>query len=365
MRARWNLLGIALGTGLAALAPLAATAPRAVQDGTPAFHPEQELRLKKSFREESRWTLESMSQRVNGSEVFQELPEFTGQVERSAVVVDEYGPVRGGRPLQLTRELEELAASSTLELGAPGLEETYELRLASALEGESVLFRWQEEEGEYAAELEDQDSAGGPDLAGLVEDLDLRGLLPDGDAAEGDEWEVPAGEVETLFALGGDFLRLPAAAPEGSYVALDELQVLASGFVVPSEVAGDFSGEATAEWTATREVDGRKLAVIEVAIDGTLSAELEDELLRAMTSLGLDDGRSDLEFSLAWSLEGEGELLWDLEAGHFRSFRLESEVEITGAIAWVEDLGGYELEFDGDFRLGGTAVVTASSESAE
>ena len=65
--------------------------------------------------------------------------------------------------------------------------------------------------------------------------------------------------------------------------------------------------------------------------------------------LGIDRGEAELE------LRGEGQLVWDLDAGHFRSFDLEARVEVE------LEMGGSR----GTLTLGASGLGNWSSEVLE
>ena len=57
---------------------------------------------------------------------------------------------------------------------------------SSALEGETVMFEWDEDEEAYEVTSDADDGL----LADLRMDIDFAGFLPDGAVDEGDEWEL-------------------------------------------------------------------------------------------------------------------------------------------------------------------------------
>ena len=101
----------------------------------------------------------------------------------------------------------------------------------------------------------------------------------------------------------------------------------------------NLTGESHAKYGGTREVDGRKLAVI--ALEGKFSTHVDpketDEL----------KGSGEIEFSL------EGELLWDPEARHFASYELSGPMQFTLKAHQEVEAHGQTLELDLKFALEG------------
>ena len=88
------------------------------------------------------------------------------------------------------------------------------MEISSVLEGESVEFVWNEEEETHDVVLPDSSALEDEDLEGLIEDMDFRGLLPDGEVDEGDEWEIDLLVMLSLFSPGGDTKLIPETNEE-------------------------------------------------------------------------------------------------------------------------------------------------------
>ena len=155
------------------------------------FHAEEGSRVVRTFEFEFEMELESMSMTVGGNDVpTDHIAGMEMSVGQSShiVVTDEYGPAEGGRPLSLTRTYDELIGASSSSSSGPAGESDNDLDQSSALEGNTVVFTWDADAEEYDVEFaEDGDEEL---LAGLEEDMDLRGFLPDDEVAEGESWET-------------------------------------------------------------------------------------------------------------------------------------------------------------------------------
>ncbi|HVS20126.1 MAG TPA: hypothetical protein VMT18_16095 [Planctomycetota bacterium] len=221
-------------------------------------------------------------------------------------VRDTLGPVEEGRPLVLEREVLELRTTWN------GLAE---LDVAPDLAGRALRYAWDAERDAFERDWARPHPRGIAPPA-LREDLDLRALLPGRPVRVGEVWRVPVSRAAPLFApAGGLHVDTRLADARG----FDDL---ARAFDIER---GERIRDSEIECLLAR-VEGRT-AVIELgwtwrgAIDPFLPPASDTWLARLApdpTRLGLD--------GCAW-----GRLLWDLEAGHAREFKLE--VEFDGLLA--------------------------------
>jgi hypothetical protein len=167
----------------------------------------------------------------------------------------------------------------------------------------------------------------------MREDLDLRGLLPAADAAvaPGSQWAIDLSSLQDVFAAGGD---LPRVFVKGGMGFL--AKPIAAGVAGPlSHVFGDsLQGEASATWKETREEDGVKLAVIAIRARVETRRDQTEYARSTQRTEELLDEISIVKATIDWKFDGEGTLLWNLDAGRFESLTLAGREEVTRDVAY-------------------------------
>jgi hypothetical protein len=252
------------------------------------------------------------------------------QDERQRIeLVDTYRSVKDGRAVELVRRFETLESESKTDTTSTDGSELDEQSKTSALEGLEVLFRWDGDDESYAAEFVD-DSGDGALLDELEQDADLAGFLPPGDVEVDGTWTVGKDAMGKLLSPGGNLHFVDEDGEE------DENDDLAEQF------EENLTGELRATYRGMREVDGRELASIE--LEGTFETEAE-----------LEDDENGVLGTASMTLELEGELLWDLAAGHAVSIRLAGPCEIEFQSSLGDGGHAFEqsLTFEGPFVLEG------------
>ena len=196
---------------------------------------------------------------------------------------------------------------------------------ADDVEGAEVVFTWDEENEEYEVVFGDDSASDDEELlVGLVEDMDFRALLASDDVEEGDSWEVASERSVGLLFPGFDFaagLSLAQAEADG-----EEAEILEK---IQEEIASlpdNMSFTCTHKGMRTEgEVE---MAVIGVELEGDGSFDLSEIILDIVSA---EMGGASPEVQAATinvTVEGDGELLWNVAAGHFESYRLETDVDI-------------------------------------
>lgn len=263
------------------------------------FAPEEGTTLKRSFEAQADYEPAELSVTLDGNEleVEQQVPVTLHFVER-IVVRDAIEGVEDGRPTELVRTFLELAQDYTFSSEG----EDGEQSATSELEQRSVRFSWDAEEEDYSVEVADDGDELDEDLLEyLREDMDLRGLLPEGEVAEGDEWEFDP-TVYVAFMWPSGLLDFRTADEE-----LDEV-----GRDMNAETMERIEGTAKARFAGVREEDGVRVAVLEIELDIETGASAQRET---------EQGTIDIELTIERELEGE--ILWDLENDHLVSAELE------------------------------------------
>lgn len=261
-------------------------------------------------------------------------------------VVERFGDVSDGWANKLQREYVSVVRQSGAE-GIGSAEETgAEVRLTGLGEHESpwhealVDFRWDADEEAYVAEIAEDSPSDAEDPSSLAARFDARGWLPEDDVEVGDSWEIPAEQMRLLFEPFGDLRWYPSELEES-----DDLREGMVAISIPSVRPGFDLPELDGDCRAVlREVeDGLARLDLEVAL--TFSGDIYD--LRAeVQRLSVDT--LDREFSL----EGSGELVWNLAESRFESLELEAEVDDY-----------FEGEGSLDFGMGEPVPLLASQRS--
>jgi len=298
---------------------------------TVSFHPADGSSAAKKCAIHSEFSLGDVSAVVDGQDVSENLPpDLEFAIEVLMEVTDDYVRSGAGRPLELIRSYDELSLEWSAEGGGESQSESADE--FAELEGRRVRFRWNDDEKEYDVSF--HESEGDPELLeGLGVDMDLLALLPEDEVSEGDRWSVEARELGSVFFFGSDPGKLrPDVQGEGAEV----FQQIEAELLPQLEKLGeDFKTEC--EYKGRREVDGRSLGVIRLALKGDGSMDLASLIAAAIEKQPMPE-EVDVSISaatLGLRVEGEGELLWDLEAGHLHAFEMTADIEI-------------DLEFDID-----------------
>lgn len=317
--------------------------------------PEDGSVLGTTLFERAGWELESMEQSAGGRPVPVEPPDLRAQVVRRLVVVDTIEGDEDG-PGRIRRSLETVAGELALEISAGGGGETHDVVLESPLESEEVTWV-RDDEGGW--ELDEADAAR-EELAGLRADLSQACLLPGGPVEEGDSWAFE-GDLLPLLGQGGDPLLEPLELSP-STALMEQVDVVAAALLVLA-AAEEAYGEVSATWSATREEDGRRLAVIDLEVDGSCTSEAGEDVLRMLEAAGGETDRDELELSLATEFSGEGRLVWDLDGRRFRALELDLDLDARAEMTWVQDLGGARGPVEIGFALSGSSRIEGECEA--
>lgn len=289
--------------------------------------------------------------------------EMSVSVVNEIEVTDEYVSVRDGMPRMLERTFDSLASDTemAMEIDMMGQIQSEEVptSASSDLEGVTVTFEWDGDEQEYVPGF----SEGEGDeelLENLMEDMDFRSLLPDGEVDVDDEWEVDLAAFTAVLAPGGDLKLVPEDMDTG-------MMGMNSNFGSFSDWVGDgVEGEVLATFRGTRESeDGASVGVIEVVVEIESAVDLTDMVLEAMDEAELPPEVQDMEIDhmdLEITIEAEGTLLWDLEEGRAESFELSGDFEFTMDMGMAISAQGMEMEMEQVMEMSGTMTSTATFE---
>lgn len=292
------------------------------------FHPSNDSQLSKKFTLALELELGDVSFEVNGQDMAGEVPsDVAAGVELSAEITDHYVKVEDGKPIELLRKF----GPSKVDYHA--MEEKGTKDDFIELEGKQVRFKWNGDTKEYDVSF--AEGEGDPQtLEMLGVDMDLRTFLPGRAVAQGDKWSVDGKGLRTALLLGLNLEHMKGLSDdlEGDEAKLVEL--LQDDLLPQLEKLGeDF--KATCEYTGQRDIDGHKVGAIKIKLDVKGGIDLASIVRKAIDEEAGDE-QIDLQIddaSLKLKIDGEGELLWDMTAGHAHAFDMNAAVELAAKLA--------------------------------
>jgi len=297
------------------------------------FAAEKGVSVRKTFQEQTTWSLGSIEQIVDGSPTGLPTPEMTGKSERRLTVVDTCTSVDAGVALELVREFETVEGHSGLDFEVQGATEQFALDMSSELDGGKVIFERKTKGSEPEPRFAPESKASSKLLEGLRDDLDLRAFLTEEGVGVGDWWKVDAATLVDVLAPGGELWLVPkkGAVPPEQLQILDASDVLATTLCGLAENTGDLAGEVLCTWKETKTEGEREIAVIEVEWESTSRTDASERLARRMRAAGEDTSRTELEVVMSVTAEGRGQLLWDLGSSRAiaLALALEAKFDVT------------------------------------
>ena len=328
----------------------------------PRFAPEAGLSITKRIETKTDISLDDMTVSVNGQEMDASMMsmEMDTSMQQVVTVTDTYVSVSDGRPTKLERSFDELSSKTNVSMSHAMMgDQDSDMDGSSELEGETVLFSWDDDEGEYSVAFAGDSDGDDELLEGLAEDLDMRALLPDGDVSEDDSWPVEPYALRSVFAPGGS-VKIEPDDTEGGPMGM-------GGAPTPSlnEMLGELEGEVTATYRGTRDEDGVTVAVIEIEADVSAANDLTDYMEGMMD--GMDTGGMEIEmeidsFDVEFMFEGQGELLWNVESGVLYSLTMSGETSQIVDSAMNMAMGGMEQAMEQSMTMTGSQTTTITTE---
>lgn len=329
MNTRFAFLGLAAAAGLVAFVGPKDEVRFAVAEGTT---------LTKSFETTVEMSLDDLIISFNGQELDPaamgadfDLADANGSFGYVLSVVDEYEKMAEGKPANLRRTIETLMGEYSSGMGDSGSE-------SAPIEGETLIFSWDEEEGGYAIKVDSEEPIDPEDYEMMSEDLDLRAMLPEGGVSEGDTWTIGGRNMMGVLVPGLDVDK-----------AISAMNEEASSGDVPIEVEEFMDSVAEGmllelTYAGTREVDGRSLMVIEIGGDFEQNLDLSDMILEAISAEMPPEASVDLSVVIEMAAEATGEMLWDGKAGHFVSMDMEMDFVMVIDARGDVDAGGQAMD---------------------
>lgn len=318
----------------------------------------------KSFTNNLEMSLDDMSMLMNGNESPM-MPDISLQVSAGfeLQVTDEYVKMREGAPATLSRTYESMdqTRNSEMEMDIMGQVTSQDSSAGSEseLEGSTVHFKWNSDEGDYKPSFPD-DEGEAELLEGLTEDLDFRSLLPDDEVSEGDEWKVEPIALRDILLPGGDLKLIPEESD-------DEADMMGMNSDVGSAndwFTDDLEGEVLATFAGMRETEGgTKVAAITFTFEITNAVDLTESMQEGMDDADLPPEVGEMELNsvdLELELEGEGTLLWDISAGCAHSFEMESDLALLMDVSMDISAQGMDMNIEQSLEFSGTLNAEAS-----
>jgi hypothetical protein len=319
------------------------------------FQPADGSVLVKRFNIGHELNLDSVGQVFDGGPFQAERLTSTISTWFTLTAEDRYLELSDGRGRRLRRTYLDLGGGGKLNMRPEGFPQQPEQDavLVSPLRNRSVDFTWIDAEQDWSrcwsTEHFDEEW-----LAGIRGDMDLLALLPPGEVAEGQGWELPIGAVRALLAPGGNHL----ITPRTPNVFSRTIEVGVGGDF--SEILGpDLLGRLTATFTGVREQDGKRLAVVELSIEGLQSFADRTALYR--TAMPEEERREQTRLVtvlLEYRLDARGELLWDLDAGHAHSVELSGEETFINSMTKELPTQGRLARIDAQATFSGTLTLS-------
>lgn len=298
------------------------------------FHVASKSKLSKTL--EMKVEVESTSFDISlGGEKLDGVPTPTIRIaqDETVRVIDEYETVADGRATKFVRKYDELSGNElqgvTPPEGAPGepREETKEKK--SDLQGQSVVFTWHDDE--YKAAWAEGSKGDDDLLADLTASYDFTEFLPGKSVSSGDTWDLGKEQFERLFSPSGE-LGLKADKEDDE----DDMG---------DEYLENLAGKGKATYKGLRESGDAKLAVIAIEAE-----------LRTHGTKERDEGESEL----AIELDIEGEILWDVKAGHLHSFDFDCKAAVTQTITGSVETPNGKQEVEQKIEFAGKQTLKGS-----
>lgn len=318
---------------LAASAALLALAFTPVAD-TLSFAPAANEKAAKKLTVEGEFSLADVSMTLNGEPVpgggLDELTSKTFLMNLAVSVTDTYVSTKDGRPLDLVRAYDEVDAEYDFGDGSTAIEE------AAGLEGKAVRFTWNPKSESYDVKF--HESEGDSDeLEGLLEDMDVRLLLPEGPVSEGDTWEVEAKRLQPLFMPGGFAAPGSGDSDAGSEEITKNIESQLESFLETFKVVCTYKG--------AREDGGVKVGEIAFTFEGKATLELGSLMETAMAQIGGGQvPEMSIDGSCGMTIEGDGSCLWSLETKRLSTFAMQADLGLDLSMELSGKQGDQPLE---------------------
>lgn len=265
----------------------------------PAFRPREGAVVKRTHTMKGTRELQSLALKV-GDDV-RPVEGANLHIEQASriVVKDEYEKCAPGRVTSLARSYLELERSRSERSTDPkGLEKKQDTEETCDLEGKTVRFTWNADEGAYGAKFAGDEAGELEELAGLECDMDYREFLPGEGVEVGAKWERDLADLKVYLKRPGGDLRFHGEKPTR---ALDERMRAAVWDAMKGKVELQLGPAFEEDGEARQKILFRGTDAVDTGVDAE----------------GDEPGPSRLAMRDEQTFEGE--LVWDLAAGRARS----------------------------------------------
>jgi len=353
----WTLLGL-----LAAPLLLSALPTR----DTIAFAPEDGTSVTVTFLTTSEMTLDDMQMLMNGQEnAMMPSIEMDMITTTENQFTDTYERMAKGQPARLKRTYDSIQTAingeTTMEMMGEEQSEDLAGSGTSELEGVSVLFNLKD--GEYIKSWPEGEEGDDELLEDLLEDVSLRRMLPEGDVSEGESWDIDLSIMLDLLAPGGDLsLELEMEGGDNAMSLGPDTDMMSD---IREMLGGNMDGAITGKLTGYRDVEGARVAVIEIDIEVDCTTDMVDMMREKIEESLPPEAGVEVDLSsvdVSYVMEGDGELLWNASAGHIAGVSLEMEVAMSMEMAMGMDAGGQQMDMEMAMEMSGTTEVTVEVE---
>jgi len=322
--------------------------------GEISFSPAEGHSVTRSWTAGSQFSLDDMEMSMNGQPMPMDMEmEMDMDMTMSFEVTDTFVGMMDGQPSELHRSFDVLDSNGSFSVEAelmPGGGEEKTIEASSELEGKTVAFKWNEENGEY--DVDYHESEGESELLeGLTEDMDFRALLPAGSVDEDESWDIDVKQLTAILAPGGDMGLVPEMDEEEMGM-MPGMQDFGRGM---NDMLGDLlEGEANGTFKGYQEVDGVRVAVIALTVSIESSNDMTEKVAEAMGELPIE-AELDIDYmDIEVSIEGEGTLHWDVEGGHVHSYDMSGSMGFITDMGMTMTMGDQDMEMEQTFEMSGT-----------
>ena len=310
------------------------------------FRPAQGRALSFAFHETTELELVSSQQSLDG-----ELQDPVGHRvdvlnNRAVSFSDEILEVDGAWIPKLARSFTTITARSETSVAAGEFKlGPWVAEGSSELEGARVILDRDQESGECVARYDEESEEHDEEhLAGLDGTVGFTGLLPASAVSEGDTWKVGPEALVAIFMPGGELstgLDPPQGKANGPAIAF-------SYFLSLAECGRELEGKVVLEHAGREESEEGDLVRIHIVASFTSTRDVLEPMTAIATGMNAQvssDTMGVLEEAIfEYSFEGEGELVWDIDAGCPRSLDLSGELKIACPVTYDTKNGELLLE---------------------
>lgn len=305
---------------------------------TPKFAPAEKSSVVKTITSEMKLESTGFTMTIDGRELPKEMTgamSMSMQETKKLGITDRYVKCAGGRPLELDRTYDELVSTSHEASLMPGQgeEKVEDKAEESDLEGKTVRFSWNSKDEKYETAFAGEEGDAGL-LKDLHEDLDFRGVLPPEDAKVKDTWKVEGRALNQLLSAGGN-LHFHESGKEEKEPKSREFS---------DQLDENITGDIEATFEKVNEVDGHRLAVIQLKGD--------------LKSHGVES-----DFAAEITLDVEGEVIWDLTLNRLESVDITAKTECTMKLDKDVEAGGKSHAMHIEIILAGDARVEVATKT--